>query len=76
MLANHTSEESDVPALRISLRTELGGEVYSWVVQPATNRIAAHGSLGFRSALTNPVPGASQIAVTLLEAQPITVGMR
>jgi predicted Zn finger-like uncharacterized protein len=76
VLANHTERGVDVPAIRISLRTDAGGEVYSWQVEPTATRLAAGESIGFRSALTNPAPGADQIAVSLASRHPITIGMR
>ena len=75
-LANHTGRGVDVPAIRISLRSDAGGEVYSWQVEPTEMSLAAGETIGFRSALTNPSPGASQIAVSLAARRPITIGMR
>ncbi len=64
-LTNTTGGEMPVPAIRISLRTDDEGDAYSWLVEPSAMRLAAGASIGFRSALTNPVPGASRIAVSL-----------
>jgi predicted Zn finger-like uncharacterized protein len=75
VLANHASHDVAVPAIRISLRTNAGGEVYSWEVEPTTTRLAPSESIGFRSALTNPVPGANQIAVSFVN-RPLSIGMR
>src|SRR5205814_4635858 len=48
-LVNRTGRDLDVPAIRISLRTAMGGEVYSWEVEPTTARIGASETIGFRS---------------------------
>jgi len=75
-LVNHGSHEVAVPAIRISLRTASGNEVYSWLVEPAATRLAAGQSLEFRSALTNPVPGAEDVALSFADRSVITVGLR
>jgi hypothetical protein len=66
-LVNAGDHELPVPAVRISLQSELAGEVYSWLVEPTTTRLAAGGMIGFRSALANPVPGATRVALALAE---------
>jgi predicted Zn finger-like uncharacterized protein len=63
-LANQTGRELDVPAVRIALKED-GAEVYSWLLEPTVKRVAAGESVGFRSAMASPRPGASQIALSL-----------
>ena len=65
-IVNRSGEELDVPAIRIALK-EQGAEVYSWLMEPTVERVAAGGSVGFRSAMASPRPGASQVALTLAE---------
>jgi predicted Zn finger-like uncharacterized protein len=66
-LVNRSEETAAVPAVRISLRTSGADEVYSWVVEPAVMSLAAGASVGFRSVLANPVPGAVHVAASLID---------
>lgn len=63
-LTNQTGRELDVPAVRIALK-ENGAEVFSWLLEPTVRRVAAGETVGFRSAMASPGPGASQIALSL-----------
>ncbi len=74
-LTNASRAELPVPAIRISLRKDDGGEAYSWLVEPSALHLAAGASIGFRSALNNPVPGASRIAASLAPREQ-QIGMR
>lgn len=68
-LVNRSDREMDVPAVRISLRSE-AGEIYSWVVEPSRRRIAAGHAIGFRTALAKPAPGADRVSLTLAARVP------
>jgi predicted Zn finger-like uncharacterized protein len=63
-IVNRSGRAMDVPAVRVALRSG-GTEVYSWLIEPTVARVAAGRSVGFRSALASPMPGASQIALSL-----------
>lgn len=65
-IVNRSSEDLDVPAIRIALKEE-GAEVYSWLMEPTVERVRAGETVGFRSAMASPRPGASQVALTLAE---------
>jgi hypothetical protein len=66
-LVNRAAETAPVPAIRISLRTSGADEVYSWAVEPAVASLAGGASVGFRSVLANPVPGAVHVAASLID---------
>ena len=63
-LFNSSDREIEVPAVRISLRSD-EAELYSWTVEPSRKRVAAGATIGFRSALADPPSGADQIALSL-----------
>jgi len=65
-IVNRSSEELDVPAIRIALK-DGGAEVYSWLMEPTVERVAAGETVGFRSAMASPRPGATQIALSLAD---------
>ena len=63
-IVNRTDREMDVPAVRIALKQD-GSEVYSWLLEPTVLRVAAGDTVGFRSAMASPRPGATQVALSL-----------
>ncbi|HZP18782.1 MAG TPA: zinc-ribbon domain-containing protein [Bauldia sp.] len=75
-VVNRGRSAAPVPALRISLRTNQGGEAYSWDVQPAKLVLGPDESVSFRSALANPAPDAEQVAVDFAGPKPLAVSMR
>ncbi len=74
-LTNTTGHGMPVPAIRISLHRDGGGEAYSWLVEPSALELAAGASIGFRSALANPVPDAASVVVSLAPREQ-RIGMR
>ena len=73
-LVNRTAGELAVPAIRASLRGADGGEVYSWLIEPSTMRLAGGQAIGFRSVLGSAPSGASEVTVRFDRRQEI--GMR
>jgi predicted Zn finger-like uncharacterized protein len=63
-IVNRSDVDLDVPAIRIALKED-GSEVYSWLMEPTVQRVRAGETVGFRSAMASPRPGASQIALSL-----------
>ncbi len=74
-IVNRSNREMEVPAVRIALKEE-GSEVYTWMMEPTVLRLAAGQTVGFRSAMASPRPGAGQIALSLAERRQTGVGMR
>lgn len=74
-ITNRTNDEIGVPAVRISLRSD-GAEVYWWLFEPATTRLAAGRAVQFRSVLASPPVGVDEVAFRLAERQDTVVGMR
>jgi predicted Zn finger-like uncharacterized protein len=74
-IVNRSGGVLDVPAVRVALKAK-GAELYTWTVQPATARLAAGGSIRFRSALAASPSGIDEVAFRLADRQEFTVGMR
>ncbi len=74
-LVNTSAADVAVPAIRVSLRSPAGAEVYSWLVEPAKAGLAPGASVGFRSAVSAP-PDASQVTLKLAARQNQIIGMR
>jgi hypothetical protein len=74
-LSNPSGREMPVPFVRLALRGEGDRETYSWTVEPAAMTLAPGASIGFRSALKNPVSGASRVVVSLVPREQ-RIGMR
>jgi predicted Zn finger-like uncharacterized protein len=74
-ITNRTNGEIDVPAVRVSLRSD-GAERYSWLVEPSTTRLDAGGAVVFRSVLAAPPAGVDEVAFRLTERRNTIVGMR
>jgi hypothetical protein len=74
-IANRSDGELKVPAVRISLRSD-GLEVYSWLVEPTTTRLAAGRAVVFRSVLAAPPAGIDEVAFRLAEREDTVIGMR
>jgi predicted Zn finger-like uncharacterized protein len=74
-ITNRTNGEMEVPAVRVSLRSD-GTERYSWLVEPTTTRLDAGGRVVFRSVLAAPPAGVDEVAFRLTERRNTIVGMR
>jgi hypothetical protein len=74
-IANRSDGELRVPAVRISLRSD-GSEVYSWLVEPTTTRLAAGRAVVFRSVLAAPPAGIDEVAFRLAEREGTVIGMK
>ncbi len=75
MITNRSEAVLDVPAVRVSLKAK-GTELYTWTVEPTTTRLAAGGSIQFKSALAAPPAGIDEVAFRLADRREIIVGMR
>ncbi len=75
-LVNTSAGDVAVPAIRVSLRSASGAEVYSWLVEPTKAGLAPGGSVGFRSAVSAPPAEASQVTLRLAERENQIIGMR
>jgi hypothetical protein len=75
MITNRSNAALDVPAVRVSLKAN-GTELYTWTVEPTTTRLAAGGSIQFKSALAAPPAGIDEVAFRLADRREIIVGMR
>ena len=75
-LVNNSATDVVVPAIRVSLRSTAGAEVYSWLVEPDKAGLAPGGSIGFRSAVSAPPVDASKVTLKLAARQNQIIGMR
>lgn len=75
-LVNTSAVDVAVPAIRVSLRSPAGGEVYSWLVEPDKAGLAPGARLGFRSAVAAPALHASQVTLRLEARKNQIIGMR
>ncbi len=75
-LVNRSDSDAAVPAIRVSLRSAGGAEVYSWLVEPTAAGLAPGRSIGFRSAIASPPAEASQVALRLAARENQIIGMR
>jgi predicted Zn finger-like uncharacterized protein len=75
-LVNTSAGDVAVPAIRVSLLSPEGKEVYSWLVEPTKAGLAPGGSIGFRSAVSAPPADASQVTIRLAQRQNQIIGMR
>jgi predicted Zn finger-like uncharacterized protein len=64
-IANTSTADVTLPAIRITLRSNEGTAVKSWLVEPAVAGLAAGDSIGFRSALASPPAEATQVTLDL-----------
>jgi predicted Zn finger-like uncharacterized protein len=64
-IVNRSDRNVLLPAVRVSLKGEDGSEVYAWLVEPDVAGLAPGMSIGFRSALASPPPGASRVTFDL-----------
>lgn len=74
-ITNRSEGELRVPAVRISLRSD-GLEVYSWLVEPTTTRLAAGRAVVFRTVLAAPPAGVDEVAFRLAEREDTVIGMK
>ncbi len=75
-LVNTSAADVAVPAIRVSLRSPAGAEVYSWLVEPTKAGLAPGASVGFRSTVSAPSVDASQVTLKLAARQNQIIGMR
>jgi predicted Zn finger-like uncharacterized protein len=75
-LVNNSGSDVAVPAIRVSLRSPAGAEVYSWLVEPSKAGLAPGDTIGFRSAVSAPPVEASQVTLKLAQRENQIVGMR
>jgi predicted Zn finger-like uncharacterized protein len=75
-LVNASASDVAIPAIRVSLLSPGGSEVYSWLVEPAKAGLAPGGSIGFRSAVSAPPVDASQVTLRLAARENQIIGMR
>ncbi len=75
-LVNTSADDVAVPAIRVSLRSPAGAEIYSWLVEPTKAGLAPGGTIGFRSAVSAPPGNASQVTLRLAERENQIIGMR
>lgn len=75
-LVNTSASDVAIPAIRVSLRSPAGSEVYSWLVEPAKAGLAPGASIGFRSAVSAPPVDASQVTLRLATRENQIIGMR
>jgi hypothetical protein len=74
-IVNRSDRDVLLPAVRVSLKGEDGQEVYSWLVEPAMAGLAPGKSIGFRSALASPPPGANRVTLHLAAREGQTNGL-
>jgi predicted Zn finger-like uncharacterized protein len=74
-IVNRSDRDVLLPAVRVSLKGENGQEVFSWLVEPAMAGLAPGKSIGFRSALASPPPGASRVTLNLATREGQTIGL-
>ncbi len=75
-LINTSTADVAVPAIRVSLRSPAGAEVYTWLVEPTKAGLAPGASIGFRSAVSAPPVDASQVTLRLATRENQIIGMR
>ena len=75
-LVNTSAADVAVPAIRVSLRSPKGAEIYSWLVEPTKAGLAPGGTIGFRSAVSAPPVDASQVTLKLADRENQIIGMR
>jgi predicted Zn finger-like uncharacterized protein len=75
-LVNTSGGDVAVPAIRVSLRSPAGAEVYSWLVEPTKAGLAPGRSIGFRSAVSAPPVDANQVTLRLAQRENQIIGMR
>lgn len=64
-LVNRSTVEVALPAIEITLRSESGQPVTSWLVRLAAEGLAAGRTIGFRSAVASPPPDAVEVTLNL-----------
>lgn len=64
-IANRSADTIALPAIAVTLKSESGEAVTSWLVRLAADGLAAGRTIGFRSALASPPPGATQVTLHL-----------
>lgn len=74
-IANRSDSMRDIPAVRVSLKAN-GTELYAWMVEPTTTRLAAGERIQFRAALAASPAGIDEVAFRLADRREIVVGMR
>lgn len=64
-IVNTSVGEVALPAIRITLRSQSGAPVRSWLVEPSLAGLGAGRTVGFRSALAAPPADATQVTLDL-----------
>ena len=64
-VASKASGYVDLPAIRVTLKSDAGEPVTSWLVEPSVTGLGPSGAIGFRSALASPPAGATQVTLAL-----------
>lgn len=72
-ITNHTNDEIAVPAVRLSVQSD-GGEVFSWIVEPTTTRLAGGGAVRFRSLFATPFDDFDEVSLRLADRRTETIG--
>ncbi len=75
-IINRSGKDIAVPAIRVSLHSPDGDEVYSWLVEPTAAGLAPGRTIGFRSAVASPPGDASQVTLKLAQRENQIVGLR
>jgi hypothetical protein len=64
-VVNKAAGYVDLPAIRVTLKSNAGEPVTSWLVEPSVIGLGPSGAIGFRSALAAPPDGATQVTLAL-----------
>jgi hypothetical protein len=64
-IVNTSARTISLPAVRVSLRSPGGGEVQSWLVEPATAGLDAGQTVTFRSAVLARSTAATEVTLSL-----------
>jgi predicted Zn finger-like uncharacterized protein len=62
---NPSSKEQDVPPIQAQLKNSSGKVVYSWIIQPPAQSLAAGASASFNSAEVSVPPSAKELTISL-----------
>ncbi len=66
-IRNIGEEQTSVPAVRLSIRGTDLQEIYAWTVEPRTTMLKGLDETRFRTILSNPPDGASDIMVRFID---------
>jgi predicted Zn finger-like uncharacterized protein len=71
-IANTTAAPVEVPRLRLAVRNEAGGEIYTWTALPDRAVLGAGETLPFRSRLASPPADGRDVVVRFFNRHDIT----